>query len=46
MNLIRKLTGLSAMRFLARNISKKELIDFALLTLICFMIIVYKINKS
>ena len=48
MNLLRKLTGLSRTRYLSRyvNISKKDVIDFCLLTLICFMIIIYKINKA
>ncbi len=49
MNLLRKLTELSPIRFLSHvriDISKKELIDFCLLTLICFMIVVYKINKA
>lgn len=38
------------MRYLSRqiqlNISKKDMVDFGLLVLICFMIIVYKINKQ
>ena len=50
MNLLRKLTELSPIRFISRqirtDISKKDLIDFCLLALICFMIIVYKINKA
>jgi len=50
MNLLRKLTELSPVRFLSRqvriDISKKDLVDLCLLALICFMIIVYKINKA
>jgi hypothetical protein len=50
MNLLRKLTELSPIRFLSRqvrvDISKKDLVDFGLLAAICFMIIVYKINKA
>jgi hypothetical protein len=50
MNLLRKLTELSAMRNFSRTIridvSKKDVIDFSLLTLVCFMIIIYKINKQ
>jgi hypothetical protein len=50
MNLLRKLTELSPMRFISRrvqiDVTKKDLIDFGLLALICFMIIVYKINKQ
>jgi hypothetical protein len=50
MYLIRKLTELSSLRYVSRqirlDISKKDLVDFCLLTLICFMIIVYKMNKA
>jgi hypothetical protein len=50
MNLLRKLTELSPIRFFSRyvrvDVSKKDLVDFGLLLLICFMIIVYKINKA
>ena len=49
MNRLRKLTELSPIRFLSHvrvDISKKELIDFGLLALICFMIILYKVNKA
>jgi hypothetical protein len=50
MNLLRKLTELSPIRFVSRHlrmdVSKKDLVDFGLLMLICFMIIVYKINKA
>jgi hypothetical protein len=50
MNMLRKLTELSPLRFVSRRIrvdvSKKDIIDFGLLALICFMIIVYKINKN
>jgi len=48
MNLLRKLTELSPVRFLSRyvDISKKDVIDFCLLAVICFMIVVYKINKA
>lgn len=50
MNMLRKLTELSPIRFIFRqlkiDISKKDLIDFCLLVLICFMIIVYKVNKA
>jgi len=50
MNMLRKLTELSPLRFVSRrirvDISKKDLVDFALLMIICFMIIVYKINKA
>lgn len=50
MNLLRKLTGLYPIRFISRqvriDISKKDLVDFCLLALICFMIIVYKVNKA
>jgi hypothetical protein len=50
MNLLRKLTELSPMRYLSRrvqiDITKKDLVDFCLLALICFMIVVYKINKA
>ena len=46
MNLLRKLTELFPMRYLSRHISKRDLENFGLLVLICFMIIVYKINKS
>lgn len=48
MNLLRKLTELSPVRYLTSyvDISKKDLIDFFLLTMICFMIIIYKINKA
>ncbi len=50
MNLLRKLTELSPMRFISRqiriDISRKDLIDFSLLVLICFMIVVYKVNKQ
>ena len=49
MNLLRKLTELSPLRFLSHvrmDISKKELIDFGLLAVICFMIVIYKINKA
>jgi len=46
--MLRKLTELSPIRFLSRyvSISKKDIADFCLLALICFMIIVYKINKA
>ncbi|HWJ27225.1 MAG TPA: hypothetical protein VNS32_11825 [Flavisolibacter sp.] len=48
--MFRKLTELSAMRNFSRtvriDISKKDVIDFSLLMLVCFMIIVYKINKQ
>jgi hypothetical protein len=48
MNLLRKLTELTPVRFISQrfDISKKELVDFCLLALVCFMIIVYKINKA
>lgn len=49
MNLLRKLTELSPIRFLSHariDISKKELVDFGIFSLICLMIIVYKINKA
>ena len=50
MNLLRKLTELSLLRYVLRqhrlDISRKELVDFCLLSLICFMIVVYKINKA
>lgn len=48
MNLLRKLTELSPVRYLSRyvDVTKKDLVDFCLLTLICFMIIIYKINKA
>ena len=50
MNLLRKLTELSLLRYVLRqlrlDISKKDLVDFCLLTLICFMIVVYKINNA
>jgi hypothetical protein len=48
MNLIRKLTELFPMRFISQriNISRKELVDFFLLAIICFMIIIYKVNKA
>jgi len=50
MYLIRKLTELSSLRYVSRrirlDISKKDLVDFCLLTLICFMIVVYKVNKA
>jgi hypothetical protein len=49
MNLIRKLTELSPMRLsrtIRIDISKKDVIDFSLLTMICVMIIIYKINKQ
>jgi hypothetical protein len=48
MNLLRKLTELSPVRFISQrvDISKKDLVDFFLLAIICFMIIVYKVNKA
>jgi hypothetical protein len=50
MNLLRKLTELSPIRYFSRqvkvDISRKELDNFLLLTLICFMIIIYKVNKA
>lgn len=50
MNLLRKLTELSPFRYMSRlvriDITRKDIIDFCLLALICFMIIVYKINKA
>ena len=48
MNMLRKLTGLSPARIVSRyvDISKRDLVDFCLLTLICFMIIIYKVNKA
>jgi hypothetical protein len=50
MNLLRKLTELSAARLLSRyiriSVTKKEFEDFMLLALVCFMIIIYKINKA
>jgi len=48
MNLLRKLTELSPVRFISQriDISKKELADFFLLALVCFMIIIYKVNKA
>lgn len=48
MNLLRKLTELSPLRFISQrvDISKKDVADFFLLAIICFMIIIYKINKA
>jgi hypothetical protein len=48
MNMLRKLTELSPVRFISKrvDISKKELVDFFLLAMICFMIIIYKVNKA
>lgn len=48
MNLLRKLTEFSPTRLLSRyvDITKKDLVDFFLLALICFMIIIYKVNKA
>jgi hypothetical protein len=48
MNMLRKLTELSPVRFISKrvDISKKELVDFFLLAMICCMIIIYKVNKA
>jgi hypothetical protein len=50
MNLLRKLSELLPFRYLPRQIkleiSKKDIENFCLLALICFMIIIYKVNKA
>ena len=50
MNLLRKLSELFPFRYLNRqvkiDITKKDFENFCLLVLICFMIIIYKVNKA
>jgi hypothetical protein len=50
MSLLRKLSELLPFRYLPRQIkleiSKKDIENFCLLALICFMIIIYKVNKA
>jgi len=53
MNLLKKLTELASMRlsFLSNkqikvDISRNDWINLGLTMLICFMIIIYKVNKS
>jgi hypothetical protein len=50
MNLLRKLSELLPFRYFPRqiklDISKKDIENFCLLAIICFMIIIYKVNKA
>jgi hypothetical protein len=50
MNLLRKLSELLPFRYVPRqiklDISKKDIENFCLLAIICFMIIIYKVNKA
>jgi len=44
MNFLRKLILVTL--FPKPNLSRKEIIDFALLLVVCFMIVLYKVLKS
>lgn len=53
MNLLKKITELASMRLsilssrqIKVDISRSDWINFGLTMLICFMIIIYKVNKS
>lgn len=53
MNLFKKLVELASMRFsllsprqLRYSISRKDWVDFGLVLVISFLIIIYKVNKS